>query len=85
MDRTFTHVAKRCRQEGRRANGDPWGCRLTRKSGGIDGLEEIIGGVGAGSVFEADEVVDEVGVDAGVRSGLFFTVVWEYIRLSVYR
>ena len=48
-------------------------------------MEEIIGGVGAGSVFEADEVADEVGVDAGVRSGLFFTVVWEYIRLSVYR
>ena len=52
----------------RRANGDLWGClRLTRKSGGIDGSEEIIGGVGAGSVFEADVVVDEVGADAGVR------------------
>ena len=54
----------------RRANGEPCCClHLPRKSGGIDGSEEIIGGVGAGSVFEAAVVVDEVGVDAGVRCG----------------
>ena len=42
-----------------------------RKSGGMDGSDEIVDGVVARSVVEADvvEVVDEVGVDAGVGCG----------------
>ena len=56
----------------RRGIGEPWGWRrLPRKSGGVDGSDEIVDGVVARSAVEADviEVVDEVGVDAGVGCG----------------
>ena len=44
-------------------------CRtlFANKTHDDDDDEEIIGGVGAGSDFEADVVVDEVRVDAGFR------------------